>query len=468
MRIMPVRRGSLKFVRPLRQLAQTAQNTPASRDRYIDLLRALAITLVVLGHWLITAIGFDAHHRPTGHSALESLTWAYPITWIVQVMPVFFIVGGYSNAASLQAHRRRGGDAVDWLLDRAARLIRPTTVLLVVLAGVALTARLLGMDPAVVRTAVWVASLPLWFLSAYLAVVLLTPIMYALHRRFGLGVPVVLVVLIALGDIARFAGAAFLAVGSYLFGWLVMHEVGFFWRDGRLRFTRWSWLPPLAGGAVALILLTVVGPYPITMIDVSHQRILNASPPTLALLATATLQLGIIMLLHDPAQRWLRRQRPWTVVVAANAVILTIFLWHMSAVLVIVGLLWWTNLLPTPQVGTAAWWLWRVPWLLILSVVLAALVAIFAPVEMRASRRSHLPPGLLSRWLGRTLAQPGVRVVLAVAGFAATVIGLLINNVASPTLPQPLGIPVSALITFLAGALVLRLLHAASQPPAER
>jgi peptidoglycan/LPS O-acetylase OafA/YrhL len=446
-------------VRPLRQLVQAAQNTPASRDRYIDLLRALAITLVVLGHWLISVVGYDAHHRPTGHSALESLTWAYPITWLVQVMPVFFMVGGYANAASLQAHRRRGGDAVGWLQDRAARLVRPTTVLLLLLAAGALTAQLLGADPDEVRTAVWVASIPLWFLSAYIVVVLLAPVMFGLHRRFGLAVPAVLVGLVALGDVARFAGAAALASGGYLFGWLAMHQVGFFWRDGRLRFTRWSWLPPLVGGATALVLLTFVGPYPITMVDVSHERIKNASPPTLALLATATAQLGLIMLLHGPAQRWLRRRRPWTLVVAANAVVLTIFLWHMTAVVLLVGVLWWTHLLPTPQVGSTGWWLWRVPWLLMLTVVLTVLVAIFAPVEMRATRRSHIPPGLLPGWLRRVVAHRIPRLVLTVVGLTATVVGLLVNNITSPTRPQVLGVPVAALITFLAGALVLRLLR---------
>jgi fucose 4-O-acetylase-like acetyltransferase len=447
-------------VRPLRQLARAAQNTPASRDRYVDLLRALAITLVVLGHWLVTAVGYDAHHRPTGRSALESLTWAYPITWVVQVMPVFFIVGGYANAASLDSHRRRGGDAVGWLQDRAARLVRPTTALLLVLAVGATAARALGADPAKVRTAVWVASIPLWFLSAYLVVVLLAPVMHGLHGRFGPAVPAVLVGLVALGDVARFAGAAVLASGSYLFGWLAVHQIGFFWRDGRLRFTRWSWLPPLAGGATALVLLTVVGPYPVTMIDVAGERIKNASPPTLALLAAATVQLGLVMLLHDPAQRWLRRPGPWLVVVAVNAVVLTIFLWHMSAVLVVVGVLWWAHRLPTSPVGSTAWWLWRVPWLLMLAVVLPVLVAIFAPFETRTPHRGDTPPARLPDWPRRGLRRRVPRLVLTCAGLCATAAGLLINNVVSPTHPEPVGVPVAALVLVVAGALVLRLLRA--------
>jgi hypothetical protein len=105
-------------------------------------------------------------------------------------------------------------------------------------------------------------------------------------------------------------------------------------------------LPLVLGGVAALVLLTIAGPYPISMIQVAGDRIKNASPPTLALLATAAAQLGLIMLLHNSAQRWLHRRRPWLLVVAANTVVLTIFLWHMSAVLVVAGTLSWAGLLP--------------------------------------------------------------------------------------------------------------------------
>ena len=369
------------------------------------------------------------------------------------MVPDFFIVGGYANAASLAAFRRRGSDAVGWLEERAVRLVRPTALLLVVLTAGAVVARLAGADARLVREAVWTASIPLWFLAAYLVLVLLTPVMLRLHERFGLAVPVVLVVLVGLGDVARFTGAPTLAAGGYLFGWLAIHQVGFFWRDGRLRFGGLAWLPTLAGGLVALVLLTVVGPYPVTMIDVTGERIKNASPPSLAMLATATAQIGVILLVRPPAERWLWRRGPWRVVVAGNAVVLTIFLWHMSAVLILVGALWWAHLLPTPPVGTVDWWLWRIPWLLLLSAVLAVLVAVFGAVEVRRPRalRRQQPP--------RHRVPARLRAPLAVAGFAATVAGLLINNITSATHTEPLGVPDSALATFLSGALLLRLLR---------
>ncbi|MEV5631019.1 acyltransferase family protein [Micromonospora tulbaghiae] len=477
----------------MRRLRQLAQRTPPGRERYVDLLRALAITMVVLGHWGVTAIGYD-DGRPAGHSALADLRWAWPLTWVAQVMPVFFLVGGYANAASLAARRGRGGSAAGWLVDRSARLFRPTTVLLLVLAAGAGIATLRGADPAQVRTVVWFATIPLWFLVAYVAVVALTPPMYALHRRFGLAVPVALVVLVALGDLGRLLGPAALADGNYLFGWLAVHQLGFAWYDAaradarrtgdatgagatagtaagadtagaatRSLFRRNLPLSGragavlLGGGLVALVLLTAVGPYPVAMLHVPGERLDNAAPPSLALMAAAAAQLGLILLLRRPAGRRLRRSGPWQAVLAVNAVVLTLFLWHLTAAVLLVGLLDALGVLPTPPVASAAWWAWRVPWLLALAAVLAVLVAVFGPVEARTRRPAATGPAGAG---GRRL-----RAGLAVAGYAGVLAGLLLNSLAPKTAPEPLGLPAPALVAYLAGAGLLRLLRSGRAGP---
>ncbi|MFG2056074.1 acyltransferase [Micromonospora sp. NPDC048930] len=441
----------------MRRLRQLAEHTPAGRERYVDLLRALAITMVVLGHWGITVIGYDRAGRPTGHSALGDLPWVWPLTWVAQVMPVFFLVGGYANAASLTARQSRGGDATGWLVDRSARLVRPTTALLVVLAVGAAVATGRHADPVQVRTVVWFATIPLWFLVAYLVVVPLTPPMYALHRRFGLAVPAVLVGLVALGDLGRLLGPAGLATGNYLFGWLAVHQLGFAWYDTRspdlprrrrLPLSRRAGAVLLVVGLVALVLLTVVGPYPVVMLNVPGTRLDNAAPPSLALLAAATAQLGLILLLRGPAGRWLRRRGPWQAVIAVNSVVLTVFLWHLTAAVLLVGLLDALGALPTPRVGSAAWWAWRIPWVLALAVVLAALVAVFGPIEAR-SRRHPTGAAPTRPW----------RTTLAVAGYAGIVAGLLLNSLTRKAAAEPLGLPAPALVAYLAGAGVLRLLR---------
>lgn len=438
-------------------LRELAERTPEHRERHIDLLRALAIAAVVLGHWLVMVITYD-NDQLGGFSALEVLTWAHPVTWLFQVMPVFFIVGGFANAASLTSHQHRGGDTAGWLLERSARLVRPTTVLLLALGGGAVVGRLLGVDPQLVGTAVWLASLPLWFLVVYLGMVFLTPVMYALHRRAGLAVPVLLLVPVTLGDVGRlWYGTETLAWGNFLFAWLAIHQIGFSWYDGRLPVRPQVAVPLLVGGVSALLALTVAGPYPVSMVTVPGAQVQNPSPPSMALVALATAQLGLALLLRDPSKRWLRRTRPWMVVIAVNAVILTMFLWHMSATVLATVALHLAGLLPTPPVGSARWLLWQLPWVAILTLVLAGLVAVFGPVERRGVVEPSAVPRGLPTSLAIALTQPGARIWVVLTGYVAVLLGLLWQAAAGRGDHGPFALPTGALLVFLAGAALLRL-----------
>lgn len=126
---------------------------------------------------------------------------------------------------------------------------------------------------------------------------------------------------------------------------------------------------------------------------------------------------------------------------------LTVFLWHLSAVVVLVGGLNLVHWLPPSSVGSGTWWAWRVPWLAALAVILAGLVAIFGPVEARTARSAvgRRPARLLGR-LTLTL-----RTVLTAVGYGAVVAGLLINSNARMSAPEPLGLPPGALVAYLVG-----------------
>lgn len=426
-------------MRAMRQIRELAGDTPAHRNRHADLLRAIAIAAVVTGHWLAVYVTYDGTLQ--GGSVLDTVPWARWLTWLFQVMPIFFLVGGFAGAASLTSHRERGGTAVSWMLVRTGRLVRPTTMLLAVLTVSALAARVAGVDSELVGTGVWLAAIPLWFLVAYLAVVALTPLMYGLHRRYGLAVPILLTVLVGVGDVARMAGGVpFVGDANYLLAWLAVYQLGFSWQDGRLPAERSTGLPLALAGLVALVSLTVPGPYPVSMVGQ------NTSPPTLALLALAATQTGLALWLQPGADRWLRRPRPWTVVVAVNSVIMTVFLWHMTAAALGVLALYPTGVLPNEPAGSPAWLLLRVPWLLVLALILAALVAVFGPVERRPGGRPD---------------PRGAPVLPALAGMAAVLGGLLTAAVAGPGDHGPAGMPTAALIAYFAGAALLR--HARRQ-----
>lgn len=450
----------------MHRLRELAERTPPRRERYIDLLRAVAILVVVLGHWMVIVVTSDAR-GVRGFSALTVLPWGRPVTWLFQVMPVFFIVGGFANAASLTSHDRGGGTAGDWLLDRSARLVPPTTLLLLTLAAGALAARLAGVGPGQVGRAVWLASVPLWFVLVYLAVVFMTPVMFRLHHRLGLVVPLALVVLVAAGDVARLvSGEPAVRLGNYLFAWLAVHQIGFSWRDGSLPARPRVALSLLLGGTAVAVLLTTAGPYAVSMVDVPGATFRNLGPPSLALLALATAQLGLVLLLRDPAERWLRRVGPWRAVIAVNSVILTVLLWHMSAFVLVAAAVHSSGLLPlpTPPTATGAWLLWKPAWLVALFVVLGALVAVFGRVETRGLRRGR--EAARGRWTPRVLGRPRPRTAATIAGYAAAVLGLLEISVTSAAERGRLGLPTPGLVAFLIGAGLLRAARSAAVRPA--
>nr|SBO98976.1 acyltransferase 3 [Nonomuraea gerenzanensis] len=414
-----------------------AVRTPDSRERDVDMWRALAICLVVLGHWFVVAVTYRDGEL-SGYNALDVLTWIDPVTWLFQVMPIFFLVGGFAGGASMASHRASGGDGIGWVLRRTDRLLRPTTALFLVLPLVSVAAVAAGMNAELVGHAAWLASIPLWFLLAYLVLVVFTPWLHRLHRRAGLAVPAVMVVIVAVADLLR-RGLHVPVVGlsTYVFAWLAIYQLGFCWRDGLLRLSPGRALAVAAGGLAALIGLTVLGPYPVGMVGY------NTTPPSLALMALAVTQIGLVLALQPAANRWLRRIGPWSAVVATNAVILTVFLWHMAAAAIAAAVLFPTGLMPQPPLRSTAWLLWRVPWLVSCAVVLAVLVALFARIELRRSTARSSERGL---W----------RDGATVLGSAAVLAGLLVVAVSGPGYHGPTGLPWAGVLSYLCGAAVLR------------
>lgn len=423
-----------------------AAATPARRDRYVDLLRAVAILAVVIGHWLAAAVTVQ-DGRLSGVNALEVLPWARPLTWLFQVMPVFFLVGGYANAASWSSHRHRGGDAASWVRSRMFRLLRPTAVFVFLLAAAAGLGLAVGLDPDTVRDAARVAAIALWFLVVYIAVVALAPLVIDRQRQWGHGRTIgVLVAWVAVIDLSRLVvGTTLVAWSAYLVAWLAVHQLGVAWRDGRLtRHPGTRWLL-FAGGLPILLLLTGPGPYAVSMVGTVGTGLANTAPPTLALLALAATQTGLVLLVRGPVTRWLARPRPWAVVVAVNSVVLTIFLWHMVPVLIVAPALLLTGVLPQYPIGSPAWLLLRIPWLATLAIVLIVLVAVFSRVERFRPRG---PAAVRADESARSKARLAAGVLTCVAGLA----GIAITGF---TGVGPTAVPVVELAALVIGLLLI-------------
>jgi fucose 4-O-acetylase-like acetyltransferase len=111
------------------RLDELVRATPATRDRYVDFLRAASIVAVVFGHWFISINHLEGNiYSTTSAVGLTSGLWLG--TWLFQVMPVFFFVGGFSNLVTYDAFRRRGEPTSAFVRSRLERLLRPSLVFL--------------------------------------------------------------------------------------------------------------------------------------------------------------------------------------------------------------------------------------------------------------------------------------------------------------------------------------------------
>ena len=106
---------------------ELAAATPPTRNRYADLLRVASIFVVVLGHWTMAVLAYR-DGKFVGQNLLEIDPWTHILTWIIQVMPIFLIVGGFTNAFSWRSASERGESYADWLRARSARLLGPALI----------------------------------------------------------------------------------------------------------------------------------------------------------------------------------------------------------------------------------------------------------------------------------------------------------------------------------------------------
>jgi len=188
---------------------------------------------------------------------------------------------------------------------------------------------------------------------------------------------------------------------------LLPHQLGHFYADGSLAAQprRTYWLMVAVGLGMLLILTNPplfklfgdarfrwfpgIGYYPKSLLGTDVEQVSNAYPPTLCFLFAGVWAIGAAMLLRPVVSRWLRRRKPWKATIFVNAMIMTLFLWHMTAYLLAILLLWPLGF-GHQHDSTARWWIERPLWIGIPGLILAGVVAVFARYE-RPRRRAPEP-----------------------------------------------------------------------------
>ena len=357
-------------------MTATRVHQPTDRDLGIDAFRAFAMFVVVAWHWVFT-IATWGERGPRVDNPISHLPALGYLTWVLQVMPLFFLVGGQVSARSLAGRSTAGAGA--WAARRLRRLVAPAVPLLGALVAAYLLAR--TFEASTLARAIVLVATPLWFLAAYVAIVAALPVVHGAARRWPAGHVVALVVLCLVWDAARFSGRIGGAVlwVSMLLVWLTAHQLG-----GLLdRIDRPTARTLVVGGLAALVLGTTVGPYPVSMVGTTTDELSNMGPPTAILLGLAVLQLGLVALTRSTVTEWSNRHRG--LVDSAARLAMPVYLWHMvgfGACVVAVT----AAGIELPAEPTWQWWITRPLWVLGPLLVARPLIRWSASTALQGAR----------------------------------------------------------------------------------
>lgn len=397
---------------PAASAARIAGGTRVARDPSVDAVRIVLLVAVFLLHAMMCGVSVGAA-GPVLENALEGQAWFGPVSWVVQIMPLFFIAGGFSSFHHWRSMRARGATPADYVRSRLERLVRPAVALVVVVSAALAALAVAGLPADLVATAGYRIGQPLWFLGVYIAISALVPVMLRAHERARILTPLALLAAVVAVDIVRMAtGVEAIGFANLLLVWLLVQQLGFHLADGTLDGLAPGRLLTFAGGAVAANLaLTVAGPYPVDML-------VNLNPPTVCLVVLGVAQLALFQLARPRIAAWVERADASRLISSVGERAMTVYLWHLPVLVALAGLSLVANALvgmPLPEPLSIEWWATRPLWL---GVAAAAVV----PVTLGFARFER-PHGTVDASAARaSTATTAIDVICGVAGVAVLLV----------------------------------------------
>lgn len=389
-----------------------APRAAPSRDAAVDLVKAFCLMVVVVLHVLMAGVVVGPHGLTLTNALAGNPVFAWS-TWGVQVMPLFFLLGGFSSITEWRRMRADGASNSDYVRKRVNRLARPAVLPIALVGGVLTALALAGVPADQLKEAGFRIGQPLWFLAVYIGCCAFVPLMTRLHEK----APVItLGSLLAAALTIDTVSVTFHLPGvsaiNFLFVWLFIQQLGFWAADGFF-----SRLPRLAllGGTLAsfgtLVFLTLVVGY-------STDMYVNLNPPTTCILVLGVGQIFLLSFVRPVLDR-LATARVMTAAAAINRNSMTIYLWHVPVV-VIVSLSMIGARMAMPEPLTRTWWETRPMFFVFTIVLLVPLVVVFARWERTQLRLTQTRTPAVVAALKVVFAVAGVGIILVV-GFTPVV-----------------------------------------------
>jgi hypothetical protein len=363
----------------------------ARRDVFVDVVRALGTVGIVSLHWLMPEATFDGTTLRVGNALGHGAAWA--LTWVAQTLPLMFFAAGaaaaYQHSATVAEVGPGWGSAV---LARVRGVARPVGVFL----GAWVVAVTVLIAVGVPDDAVWrlarMAPQLLWFLAVWVVLIPFVPLLQSAWRRWRWRAAAVAIALPLLVDVLRFgAGVEGVAWANLMLVWAVPFVAGVAYATDRNEGRR-GWLAEDGGssrtpalvalaGLAAMAALVAFGPYPASMVGMPGADISNLGPPTAPVVAQSVAQVCAVLAVRGMLTRWAASGGGRAVVGLLSRHSMTVYLWHLTAMFAVVGVVLMGLGQRLPEPWTADWWATRPTWFAAFLLVLLVLGRVFGRAE---------------------------------------------------------------------------------------
>jgi hypothetical protein len=278
--------------------AEVEASTPATRDRAIDVIRIASLVGVVVGHTVMATSTLR-----DGVFIWSNLLTASPVfqalTWVFQIMPLFFFAGVAASVESWIPGMSWG----NWMMRRCTRLYRPVFYYLA-FWWVALAALSAVLPEHVHDPVAGISIQLLWFLGAYVLVLAAVPLLAGITTTGRLVAAVVgTYAFIAVVNAIRINIDGLSALGYLnMVMWVIPGMFGVAYRRRLL-----TGRAALTLGVVMLavnVALLVLGPYELSLVGIETQRLKNMKPPSLLLTGHAIMMCAFVIAAAPAIARW--------------------------------------------------------------------------------------------------------------------------------------------------------------------
>jgi hypothetical protein len=307
--------------------AEVEASTPATRDRAIDVIRIVSLVGVVVGHTVMATSTLRA-----GVFIWSNLLTASPVfqalTWVFQIMPLFFFAGVAASIDSWTPETSWG----NWLMRRCTRLYRPVFYYLA-FWWVALAMLSAVLPEHVYEPVAGISIQLLWFLGAYVLVLATVPLLAHITTtgRFVVAVAATYAFVVAVDAIRINVDGASALGYLNMVAWVIPGMFGVAYRRRLL-----AGRAALTLGVVMLainVALLVLGPYELSLVGIETQHLKNMTPPSLLLAGHAIMMCAFVIAAAPSIAGWAQRPRVWWLAAIGNSGAMTLYLWHIPPLL---------------------------------------------------------------------------------------------------------------------------------------